>query len=212
MAYSIDLSEQRFGDLVAKRVVGKDSYGNVWECKCDCGNITTSAATRLRTGRKKSCGCRLSGKRHHMWTGHEGITGGNWSHIRSHARIRNLLFEVTIEEAWSLFLLQEGKCALSGVEIHLAETTDELLYQRKNTASLDRIDSKKGYVKGNVQWVHKDVNTMKWDADQSNFIYWCKMIAQHNQTLVVKLRKFDNSRWANRKKKDERKKYTRKST
>lgn len=43
--------------------------------------------------------------------------------------------------------------------------------------SLDRIDSKKGYVVGNVQWVHKDINRMKNTFPQDYFIQVCKQIA-----------------------------------
>lgn len=51
---------------------------------------------------------------------------------------------------------------------------------KESTASLDRIDSSKPYVKDNVQWVHKVVNNMKWDFDQNEFIEWCKIIASNN--------------------------------
>lgn len=37
------------------------------------------------------------------------------------------------------------------------------------TASLDRIDSTKGYVEENVQWVHKDVNFMKSNLTEQRF-------------------------------------------
>jgi hypothetical protein len=48
-----------------------------------------------------------------------------------------------------------------------------------NTASLDRIDSSLGYVRGNVQWLHKDVNWMKNTLDQDRFIELCKAIVNH---------------------------------
>ena len=48
------------------------------------------------------------------------------------------------------------------------------------TASLDRIDSTKGYIDGNIQWVHKRINTMKMDMSQKDFIDFCKQVAQTN--------------------------------
>ena len=45
--------------------------------------------------------------------------------------------------------------------------------------SLDRIDSSKGYTKDNVQWLHKDVNNLKMDFDQKEFLEWCKKIVKH---------------------------------
>ena len=49
------------------------------------------------------------------------------------------------------------------------------------TASVDRIDSSGGYVESNVQWVHKDVNKMKMDIPQNQFIEYCKIISSHNK-------------------------------
>jgi hypothetical protein len=48
------------------------------------------------------------------------------------------------------------------------------------TASVDRIDSSKDYVEGNVQWLHKDINRMKWDLDTDKFIELCKLVANKN--------------------------------
>lgn len=49
------------------------------------------------------------------------------------------------------------------------------------TASLDRIDSSKGYIEGNVQWVHKRINKMKLDDSDTEFIEWCRLIADFNK-------------------------------
>lgn len=53
-----DISGKRFGRLVAIRYAGK-SKGNqtLWECKCDCGNISIVHQQDLTTGHTKSCGC-----------------------------------------------------------------------------------------------------------------------------------------------------------
>ena len=46
--------------------------------------------------------------------------------------------------------------------------------------SIDRIDSSQGYTKGNVQWVTNQVNFMKKDLIQQDFINWCKLIYNHH--------------------------------
>ena len=88
-----------------------------------------------------------------------------------HAR-RPIELAITIQQAWELFLAQGRKCALSGEPIAFPRINAE-----KGTASLDRIDSNLGYVLGNVQWVHKDVNIMKNKFDQDYFIGLCVKIA-----------------------------------
>jgi len=53
-----DISGQRFGRLVALRPIPERKNGNVmWECQCDCGNITVGRSSELRSGHKLSCGC-----------------------------------------------------------------------------------------------------------------------------------------------------------
>jgi uncharacterized membrane-anchored protein len=72
-----------------------------------------------------------------------------------------------------LFKKQNKKCALSGLDLTLD-------YNLENTASLDRIDSNEGYIKDNVQWIHKKINKMKMELDQQEFISFCKLITQNN--------------------------------
>jgi hypothetical protein len=45
------------------------------------------------------------------------------------------------------------------------------------TASLDRIDSSKGYEIDNIQWVHVMVNMCKNKYPQDKFVEMCKAIA-----------------------------------
>lgn len=55
--HSKDITNQRFGLLVAQKMVGKDKYGNTrWLCKCDCGNDTVVSANNLKSGSTSSCG------------------------------------------------------------------------------------------------------------------------------------------------------------
>jgi hypothetical protein len=50
---------------------------------------------------------------------------------------------------------------------------------RNQTASLDRIDSTKGYLVGNVQWVHKDINNIKQDYTVDELMKYCELIVKH---------------------------------
>src|SRR5210317_1861854 len=56
MPKKIDLTEQRFGNLIALHSTGKNKReGSIWLCKCDCGKETTAFAHQLRRGGKKHC-------------------------------------------------------------------------------------------------------------------------------------------------------------
>lgn len=48
----------------------------------------------------------------------------------------------------------------------------------QTSASLDRIDSHQGYVLGNLQWVHKDIQRMKSDFSQERFLEVCSAVSQ----------------------------------
>lgn len=61
MPNPIDLTNQRFGRLVAKYyTTHKNKSGRsvrLWYCECDCGGHTFTSADRLRSGKTQSCGC-----------------------------------------------------------------------------------------------------------------------------------------------------------
>jgi hypothetical protein len=175
---------QKFGRLTAIELEkDKNGYNTRYLCKCDCGNTHSVSKTHLRSGRITHCGCiRHEGAKHQQWKGIGEISGDFWwSHIVRSANGSKLNnrerkakeLTLTIQEAWDLFLKQDRKCALSGIELQFPKRSKDKSW----TASLDRIDSSKGYVLGNVQWVHKDVNIMKNKFDNQYFISMCTKIA-----------------------------------
>lgn len=73
--FAKDITGLRSGKLVALRPTEKRSSGKVvWECKCDCGNITYVQSTQLIHKHSKSCGCYSSEKTTEMNLTH-GLTG-----------------------------------------------------------------------------------------------------------------------------------------
>ena len=181
----IDLTGKKLGNLtVLFKLDTNHNYKGrcaIWSCRCDCGNITNVSSENLqqnRVGHTKSCGCskNITGNHHPSWKGCGDISGIYWCSIKSNAKRRNLLFEIDIQFIWELFLEQNKKCALTGFDLNISEKPER-------TASLDRIDSKKGYTKDNVQWVHKDVNWMKQEYPQDRFIEICKAVSITINTL-----------------------------
>ncbi len=86
---------------------------------------------------------------------------------------RGYQWDLSIEDVWEMYVHQDRKCALSNREIGWPERGITA------TVSIDRIDSSEGYVYGNVQLVHKDVNFMKQQFSQDYFIEMCKDIASN---------------------------------
>lgn len=180
-----DLVGYTTGMLTVLSEAGRNRNGNrVWLCKCECGKNKTYSSSHLtrKESPVKSCGCLIkrSGSDSPYWKGHGEISKSWWNnHVvrsaegsnSSKSTRRPLELTLTIEQAWELFLEQDRKCALSGIPLAVSPTA---IY---NTASVDRIDSGKGYTLDNVQWVHKDVNKMKNVYSQKYFIDMCKKIA-----------------------------------
>lgn len=158
-----------------KAVSFNRSGGAIWKCVCHCGKEFAASSSHLtrKTQPIKSCGCgmRRNGSKHHQWLG-EGDISGNWwyNHVlreRKQTARHKLPVSIDVQFGWKLFQKQGGTCALSGVPLQFSSN------HSLNTASLDRIDSSKGYEKGNVQFVHKHLNFMKRTYSQDYFIEMC---------------------------------------
>jgi len=99
--------------------------------------------------------------------------------IISGARHRGHQFDLTTKYLWDLFLKQNKRCIFTGRVLKFSP--DICNKPQIQTASLDRIDSNKGYIKGNVQWSHKVVNVMKQGMVDAEFIGLCKEISKHRR-------------------------------
>lgn len=54
---AIDETGNRYGKLLVHKRVDKGDGVAWWECRCDCGNVSTVRGHHLRQGDAKSCGC-----------------------------------------------------------------------------------------------------------------------------------------------------------
>jgi hypothetical protein len=149
-----------------------------YKCVCDCGNIiTVSSAWRLK--KTLSCGCLKKKEHNNMWAGYGSISGTLFGKAKQSAKKRNMDFDLTIVDLDNLHKKQNGKCALTGEILEFGTNFSKRAIDV--TASLDRIDSSKGYTVDNIQWVHKDLNMMKRNYDNDYFKYICYLVAKHEQ-------------------------------
>ena len=88
-------------------------------------------------------------------------------------RTRTLAFTITHADLVTLWQLQEGKCAISGV--FLTHHKDGSGAKDFN-ASIDRISNAKDYTPDNIQLVAYRINLMKHTLSEDLFYWWIKTI------------------------------------
>lgn len=162
-------------------------------CKCQCGNIKEKVrCDAIADGTAYSCGCHSKNRwnaslsKNHSFKGVGEFGAVLFKQYKRGAIRRNIDFNITIKYAWSIFEKQNKKCALTGVELRFGRVRRG----HETTASIDRIDSSKGYVKGNIQWVLKDINLAKGCLDNDYFIKLCNLVAKNCPKRVKKADKF----------------------
>lgn len=183
MKTACDYTSQKIGRLeVLRRAEDKiGCYGQPivqWECRCECGDIVYRRTHHLKRG---NCSCKKCKaiEEAKKW-GFEEIRQHHWATIQRQAAKREIEFGISVQYAWDLFLKQNRRCALSGLPISFSSTKQGHA-TGETTASLDRIDSSKGYIESNIQWLHKWVNLMKSDFTQDEFLNYCRVIIEYNK-------------------------------
>jgi hypothetical protein len=160
-------------------------------CTCSCGNerlVYCLTLVKKQSTACFNCGHGNKGENNAKWKGYKEVPGAFINRIKAGAKIRKNGIHVDIDAKfiYDLWIKQNKKCALSGLPIDFINTnpgTSDKPWSKYDlicTASLDRIDSNKGYTKDNVQLLHKDVNMIKKEYDQTYFLNLCKLITENN--------------------------------
>jgi len=193
-----DFTGKVFGDLQiitpADSRITKHAIKRYWNTQCiHCGNEAVrshdSILSAVGKGNQLYCKAKGCGWSQLMSSncvdrfseGTKNISGACISQYRKGANKRGLSFEVTAEYLQSLYENQRGLCNMTGMPISLER--GRYNERNTNTASLDRIDSSVGYIEGNVQWVHKHINQIKWHFDKDYFINLCRKVVEYEDTL-----------------------------
>ena len=183
----IEGREYNVGDILMNLEIIKIESGKIttYIVKClKCGNkyrTGHSALNRKKNNKGLFCCHKCfnvsmkSKKRFTMIT--ENISLTLYKKIEHQASVRGVEFNVTPENLESIF---NGHCYLSGIKIKLGTYSRTKGIQDIGNASLDRIDSNKGYVKDNVAWVYKPINVMKHILSVNDFIELCRKITHFN--------------------------------
>lgn len=173
-----NLINQQFGHLTVIARCGTTKLGqSIWTCQCVCGQRKDVRGYHLKGKKIRSCGCLKKETVNIKWQGAGQVARWLWNRHRISAKRRKLVFTVTAQDMWDVALKQNLKCALSG---DILIFVNDQKNQCQANASLDRIDSSKGYEVGNIQWVTKDVNMAKHVLPQSVFIALCKRVTERH--------------------------------
>lgn len=168
MSRLIDEEGKRYGKLL---VVGRDGNGlnggALWLCLCDCGQLTHAVGYRLRSGKKKSCGClqkefqderRRNGDIHgQAKNGKESLCYKMWAGSKSRAKKHGLPFDLQLED-----IIPPHACPVLGMKLETERGGEKRA--RQNAPSLDRFHPDAGYTKNNVRIISRRANTIKNNA------------------------------------------------
>jgi hypothetical protein len=189
-----DLKGMKFGRLLVLEESPKPKNRSqtsrhiFWKCKCDCGTEKTICSNHLLSGDTISCGC----------LHYEKITGIPFENRNKEIELfmpylqdaydreansnykENRKVDITLEDLRDVWVSQHGKCPFTGVELVL-KRWDKFVHENRGIfmASLDRKDNKKGYIKGNIQFVSLMINYAKNRYSDDDVIEFCKTIARN---------------------------------
>ena len=158
-----------------QKLVTKGEDGRFYKNCPQCGSLQSYlrknyAEESLRLGKVcKGCANKsIENNAHKGW--YKDVLRKSFAHkYKTGAETRGIEWNVSFEYLADLLIEQDFKCALSDIELDAMNIN--------NNASLDRIDSSKGYVVGNVQWVYFKINMMKQQYTQQEFIELCVAVA-----------------------------------
>ena len=92
-------------------------------------------------------------------------------------------FNLELEDLKSVWDAQQGICPYTGIKLILPEDNNISTIDITKRASLDRIDSSKGYVKDNIQFISTPINYMKNTMSDLDTKKLLKEISQFTSNL-----------------------------
>lgn len=146
---SFNLQGVRFGRLVVVSFNKTGDHGNIWNCICDCGNIKTARAAKLRSGEVQSCGCLREENRK----------------LQCQKRIKHSLSKSRIYSIWHnmlrrcnnknrpSFKMYGGRgITVCNSWLNFDNFYNDMYDGYMSNLTLERIDNNEGYCKINCKW------------------------------------------------------------
>jgi hypothetical protein len=199
----------KIGSQVGNWEVISEKYkqdGICWNnCKCICGKEQRVKTWNLNNSKSKGCGCtNVKGQFKAKCVG--DLSASYYTSFKYNRKSKGIEFsdDLNMGHLWYLYEQQGGRCAISGIPISLNPQWSQQNKGRPTkivqTASIDRIDNSKGYVVGNIQWVHKDINYMRGGLSIMEFIIFCRQVVKHNANVNLSEINFDEVTFSGKRK------------
>tara|TARA_R110000824_G_scaffold63076_1_gene166292 strand:+ start:661 stop:1038 length:378 start_codon:yes stop_codon:yes gene_type:complete len=90
------------------------------------------------------------------------------SDAKYRSKQKGINFNLTFEHLRDMFYHQDALCFYTGADFNFESKTD--------SPSLDRIDSNKGYIIGNIVWCRSRINFMKYNDTYDKFLVECRNV------------------------------------
>ena len=164
-------------------------------CGCEFDKAISEIKRSEEKGMKHFCSRTCVGKHSGKWynpnaiyydiSNHSNNSHDKYTKFRYHFRNikrRNKEVNITMDDMIEVWEKQGGICPFTGVKLILnsySKIVDSVLL----AASLDRIDSSKGYIKGNIRWVSRGINLMKSNKSDEEVWEICKMIYENYKKI-----------------------------
>lgn len=177
LTFRVDLSGQRFGNLVVLHHEITPGNKTFWLCKCDCGKDVLVGYGELKSGNTKSCGClrrKLASERLRKQTTKHGMFGSRIYHIwdsmkarcynRNHVAYKNYGGRgITVCDEWRY-----------NFEVFYAWA---MAHGYQDYLTIDRIDNNGNYCPENCRWA----TMLEQSANKRNVI----LLTVHGETKSI---------------------------
>jgi hypothetical protein len=178
----LDILNKKFNNLTIIEYLGKKylkssfTFNHIYKCRCNCGKYYIGIRSALISGHTKSCGCLKALIKYKIRKkfGESSFKSRYYTYIAG-AKKRGYAFELSFEDFLNL---SKQQCHYCGTEpknkFHATKSYGYCTYN-----GVDRVNNKKGYIKGNVVPCCFTCNYAKKTLSATKFKNWIKRAYKH---------------------------------